>query len=360
MVAMTDFLQLPDLACSVLGGRVVFADDEFFGAAHHLLDPAPSVHDPNLFGPRGKVYDGWETRRRRSPGTDTAIVRLAAPAMVQGVVVDTAFFRGNYPPYASVEATTVLGYPSPDELLAARWRPLVERTGLDGDCANQIPVSAAADPDLLVTHVRLRLHPDGGVARFRVHGEVVPDPRRLGGRIDLASTLNGGTVTACSNMFYSSPSNVLRPTTPVGMFDGWETARRRDEGNDWMVVRLGVPGRPSQVVLDTSYFVGNAPGEALLTDAATGAQLLPRTRLQPDTEHRFPVRATVPTGSGAPLGALGSVGSVRLDVYPDGGLARLRVFGEVPVEARDEVTRRWLGLLPPGIGESMDATEFFA
>lgn len=345
MVAMTDFPRFPDLACSVLGGRVVYANDEFFGAAHHLLDPSPSVHDPELFGPRGKVYDGWETRRRRTPGTDTAIVRLAVAAVVHGVVIDTAFFRGNYPPFASVEATTVLGYPSPDELLAADWHPLVERTGLDGDCANQIAVSA---PGALVTHVRLRLHPDGGVARFRVHGEAVPDPRRLGGRIDLAAALNGGMVTACSNLFYSSPSNVLRPANPVGMFDGWETARRRDDGNDWMVVRLGTPGTIRYVVVDTSYFVGNAPGGMLLTDEATGMEVLPRTRLQPDTEHRFPVRSDM------------TVGSVRLDVYPDGGLARLRVVGEVPTAAREAIAERWLGLLPPEVARSVDRAEFFA
>jgi allantoicase len=348
MMAMTDFLQLPDLACSVLGGRVVHADDEFFGDAHHLLDANPSVHDPEAFGPHGKVYDGWETRRRRSAGTDSAIVRLAVPSVVHGVVIDTAFFRGNYPPYASVEATAVLGYPSVDELLAADWRPLVDRTGLDGDCANQVPVSASRG---LVTHVRLRLHPDGGVARFRVHGEVIPDPRRLGGRVDLAATLNGGSVTACSNMFYSSPANVLRPASPAGMFDGWETARRRDDGNDWMVVRLGVPGTPRHLVLDTSYFVGNAPGEARLSDDVTGVELLPRTRLQPDTEHRFPIRPE--SGSDA------TVTSVRLDVYPDGGLARLRVFGEVPEAAREEIAQRWLALLPPAVAATVDRAEFF-
>jgi allantoicase len=260
------------------------------------------------------------------------------------VVVDTAFFRGNYPPFASVEATTVLGYPSPDELLAAPWRPLVERTGLDGDCANQIP---ASDPGQLVTHVRLRLHPDGGVARFRVHGEVVPDPRRLGGRVDLAATLNGGSVTACSNTFFSAPGNVLRPGSPVAMHDGWETARRRDDGNDWLVVRLGVPGTPRRVVLDTTYFAGNAPGSAALTDDGTGLELLPRTRLQPDTEHWFPVRSET------------DVRSVRLDVYPDGGLARLRVLGEVPVAARAEIADRWLGLLPPPVAATVDRSAFF-
>ncbi|MBV9314994.1 MAG: allantoicase [Pseudonocardia sp.] len=344
---MTDFLALPDLACSVLGGRVVHTNDEFFGGAHHLLRPDAATHDPTAWSPRGKIYDGWETRRRRDRGTDSVIVRLAAPAVVRGVVVDTAHFRGNYPPSASVEATTALGYPSVPELLAAPWYPLVERTGLDGDCANQLPVSSAS-PDRLVTHVRLRLHPDGGVARFRVHGEVVPDPRRLGGRVDLASVLHGGAVRACSNMFFSSPANVLRPSTPVAMYDGWETARRRDAGNDWLVVRLGVPGVARHVVLDTSHFVGNSPDSARLSDQDTGTELMPPTRLQPDTEHFLRVRAD------------SVLRSVRLDVYPDGGLARLRVFGEVPEAAREEIAARWLGLLPTEAATSVDRAEFFA
>jgi allantoicase len=137
------------------------------------------------------------------------------------------------------------------------------------------------------------------------------------------------------------------------MFDGWETARRRDDGNDWMVVRFGVPGTPRHLVLDTSYFVGNAPGEAQLSDDATGVELLPRTRLQPDTEHRFPIRS----GSGA--GSDTAVTSVRLDVYPDGGLARLRVLGEVPAAARQAIAERWLGLLPPAVAATVDHTEFF-
>jgi allantoicase len=342
---MTDFLQLPDLACSVLGGRVVHADDEFFGDARSLLRPQPATHDPDAFGPRGKVYDGWETRRRRSPGTDSVIVRLAAPAVVHGVVVDTAHFRGNYPPFASVEATCVLGYPTVPELLAAPWTPLVERTGLHGDSVNQIPVSGS---DRLASHVRLRLHPDGGVARFRVHGEVIPDPRRLGGRVDLAGVLNGGTVTGCSNTFYSVPANLLRPGNPVAMHDGWETARRRDGGHDWVAVRLGVPGTVSHLVLDTTHFVGNAPGEVLVTDTGSGHELLPRTPLLPDTEHRFRV------------GLAGPVRSLRLDAFPDGGLARLRVLGEVATAVREEIVDRWLDRLPPGVAAEVDRAEFFA
>jgi allantoicase len=322
----------PDLASRALGGTVVWANDEFFAGVENLVTPGPAVHDTSEYGPRGKIYDGWETRRRRDDGAaDEAIVRLGVPGIVRQIVVDTAHFAGNYPPFASVEGACLLGYPSADEVRAAPWTPLVAKSPLAGDTANVLAVDGA---DRLVTHVRLTIYPDGGVARLRVHGEIVPDPRRLGGRVDLASTVHGGRIAACSDMFYASPANVLAPGLAAATSDGWETARRRDDGNDWLVVALAAPGVLHDAVIDTSRFVGNAPGWAALTDADTGAKLLPRTPLLPDTEHRFRLRHAAPAAK------------VRLDIYPDGGLARLRLNGTIAPEATDAVARRWLALLP--------------
>ena len=323
---------LPDVASRALGGSVVGASDEFFADVHSLIAAGPAQWDPSTYGPRGKVYDGWETRRRREPGDDWVIVRLAAPAVVRGVIVDTAYFTGNYPPAAALDGATVLGYPSAADLAAADWSPLAPKAGLRGDHANEL---AVAGPDRLVTHVRLTIYPDGGVARLRVHGEVVPDPRWLGGRPDLAALLAGGQVADCSNMFYASPANVLSPGRARVMSDGWETSRRRDDGNDWLVVRLAAPGVLHEAVIDTSRFVGNAPGRARLTDAETGAELLPETRLVPDTEHRFRLAAAPPARL------------VRLDIYPDGGISRLRLPGVIPAAGRGPLAERWLSLLPP-------------
>ncbi|MDT4933162.1 MAG: allantoicase [Pseudonocardiales bacterium] len=344
MAEPVEFRHLPDVASRALGGSVVYANDEFFADAANLIVPAPARHDSTAFDHRGKVYDGWETRRRREPGEDFAVVRLAAPAVVRGLDIDTSHFRGNYPPVASVEATTVLGYPTVDELLSAPWFSLIDKVDLDGNAPNVVPVRA---PDRLVTHVRLTIYPDGGVARFRVYGEVIPDPRQLGGRVDLAATLHGGLIADCSNLFYSSPANVLAPGRAQVMSDGWETARRRDDGNDWLVVRLGAPALVHDAVVDTSRFVGNAPGSVRLSDAETGAELLPRTRLIPDTEHRFRVRSSA------------VVRLVRLDVYPDGGISRLRINGAVPEAARGEVAARWLGLLGAEPANQIDPDEFF-
>ena len=317
-----------DLASRSLGAGVVQADDELFADRENLIKAADPVFQPHTFGNKGQVMDGWETRRRRSPGSDSAIVRLGCPGVVRHVVVDTSYFTGNYPPEVSVEACGAEGYPAPAELAAAKWSTLVPRSAVSGDTRNEFDVSV----EERYTHVRLTMFPDGGVARLRVYGEPVPDPRLLPATIDLAALENGAVVTGCSNMFYSAPANLLMPGLARVMGDGWETSRRRDDGNDWVAVRLACAGSVELVELDTSHFVGNAPGWAAL--GYDGGNLIERTRLQPDTRHRFAV-ASGPVAE-----------QVRLDVYPDGGMARLRVFGTPTQAGRAALADKFLRLLP--------------
>jgi allantoicase len=334
-VTVTDFELLPDLAARSLGGGVVSASDELFAAADHLVLDHPPRFDPHSFGPKGQIYDGWESRRRRTPGHDHAIVRLGVPGVVRGVVVDTAFFTGNYPPEVSVEGCGLEGHPGPAELAAVTWVTVVPRSPVTGDSRTPF----AVDVPTRFTHVRLSIYPDGGVARLRVHGEPVPDPRLFpGGLVDLAALENGGRVTGCSNMFYGVPSNLLKPGLARVMGEGWETARRRDTGNDWVEVALAAPGRILLAELDTTHFKGNAPGEAQL-GGANGAdahwlELLARTRLRPDTRHRFPITVRA------------AVERVRMDVFPDGGMARLRLWGKPSIEAVELLVRRWFEALP--------------
>jgi allantoicase len=343
---------LPDLAVRSLGGSVVAANDELFAERENLIKPEAAGYQTYTFGHKGQVYDGWETRRRREPGFDWAIVRLGAAGVVRAVVVDTAHFKGNYPPEVSVQGCSVEGYPTPAELEQADWVLLVPRSTVRGDTQN----SFAVEVPLRFTHVRLCMHPDGGVARLRVHGEVVPDPRFLSaGAVDLAALEHGGDVSGCSNMFYSSPTNLISPGLARLMGEGWETARRRDDGNDWVELRLAGAGVVRLAELDTSYFVGNAPGWASLRavdaraadpdDPAAWAELLPRTRLLPDTRHRFR------------LDAGAEATHVRLDVYPDGGMARVRLYGDLTAPARAELGLRWLNLLPEGHARQVMAGE---
>ena len=329
------FLSLPDLAARSAGGAVVWANDDLFAERENLIKPGAAEFRPATFGHKGQVYDGWETRRRRGAGpdaSDSAIVRLGVPGIVRGVVVDTAWFTGNYPPQISVEAAHVAGYPSVDELVeTTKWTTIVDRTGVNGDTRNPFKVNSSQR----WTHVRLSIYPDGGVARFRVHGEGLLDPRFAEGMtIDLAALENGGRITACSNMFYSSPNNLLLPGIARTMGDGWETSRRRDSGNDWVQIHLASHGVLNAAELDTSYFVGNAPGAARLSGrdgSGDWFELLPTTDLQPDTRHRFLIDSDRP------------ITDARLDIYPDGGMARVRLFGSLTAAGLQNVRDLWEG-----------------
>lgn len=331
---MSDFTELVDLAAERLGGAVLAANDELFAPKENLLKAAAPVWIEGKYTDVGKWMDGWETRRRREPGHDWCLIRLGLPGVPRGVVVDTAHFKGNYPEQCSLEACAVEGHPTPDELFneAVKWTVIVPRANLRGDSRN----SFGAKDVGRVTHLLFRIYPDGGVARLRVHGDVVPDWARLDRRqseIDLAGVENGGCVLACSDMFFGNRHNLILPGPPLGMHDGWETRRRRGEGFDWAIVRLGTRGSVQRLEIDTSHFKGNAPGSAWVegidapgayTDALTSAsfpgwrEILPKTPLRPHTLHRFD-----------DLLADGPFTHVRLGIHPDGGVARLRVFGRV-------------------------------
>jgi allantoicase len=319
------YLDLPDLASERFGGAAVAANDEFFAPKENLVRASPPVWRDGEYTDRGKWMDGWETRRRRDSGQfDWCIVRLGAPGVVRGIDVETTFFKGNFPESCAFDACSI----DAANVEHAEWRELIPRTTLAGDAHNQI---AIADPgtDAAATHVRLRIYPDGGVARLRVYGEVVADWSRLArrGDVDLGAAEHGGLVVACSDMFFGSRHNLIMPGDATHMGDGWETRRRRGPGHDWTIVRLATAGTIRRIEVDTRHFKGNAPGACSLeasTDANAWTELLTRTPLRPDTRHMFedevvPIR---------------DVTHVRLNIFPDGGVARLRLFGSPCISRR--------------------------
>ncbi|HYO77771.1 MAG TPA: allantoicase, partial [Thermoanaerobaculia bacterium] len=277
---MSDFLTFLDLASERLGGSVLYANDDFFAEKENLLKPAKAVWKEHEYTDRGKWMDGWESRRKRVPGHDFAIVRLGVRGVVRGVVVDTAFFRGNYPESCSIEGTSMRVDAPVDALLAADWRELLPRTPLKGDSENVIAVGG----NDAVTHLRFNIFPDGGVARLRVHGEVVPEWRLAGGlanELDLAAAENGADVLNCSDMFFGPKHNLIMPGRAHNMSDGWETRRRRGPGHDWVIVKLATEGRVRRIELDTNHFKGNYPDTASIEGSRDGEhwlELLPRTK----------------------------------------------------------------------------------
>jgi allantoicase len=276
--------------------------------------------------------DGLETRRRRTPGCDWCIVKLGLPGVIHGVVVDTSYFEGNFPEHCELEACAVDGNPGLAQLEddATQWRTLLPKSPLTGDARNPFPLT----PSSRVTHLRFKIYPDGGVARLRVHGEVIPDwpaLHRAGGEIDLAAVEHGGWVIVSSDMFFGSRNNLILPGRSTGMQDGWETRRRRGPGHDWCIVRLGAAGKISRVEVDTSHFKGNFPESCslevctapreLIDPSALGGlpwkEILTRTKLRADSRHVYDKE----------LLSADEATHARFHIYPDGGVARLRVFG---------------------------------
>jgi allantoicase len=326
------FTQLADLAAERLGGKALACNDEFFAPKENLLKESKPVFVEGKYTARGKWMDGWETRRRRTPGYDWCIVRLGLPGVIRGIVADTSFFTGNFPEQFSLEACDLGSGPYKNEIKrlsdsGMQWIEVLPQTPLKGDSENRF----AVENDNRFTHVRLKIYPDGGVARLRLHGEAVPDAARTSrAEIDLVAVENGGSVVTSSDQFYGSPRNLLMPYRGKNMGDGWETKRRRGPGHDWVILKLGVPGTIRRVEVDTAHFKGNypdrcsleainsiKPGEDFLAEQHVWKELLPETKLKANYRHVL-----------SKLNDVGAVTHVRFNIFPDGGVSRLRLFGK--------------------------------
>jgi allantoicase len=330
---------LVDLAAARLGGRALATSDEFFAEASNLLEAGRGLFVEGKFTERGKWMDGWESRRRRGPGHDWCIVELGVPGHVVGFDIDTNHFVGNAPQFASVDGVRAKRGTPLEALGGLPWSSLLGQSALVPGSQNLF----AAIPGGEVSHVRLNIFPDGGVARFRVFGRVEPAwdegsrddetaSRVAPGAVDLAAVTSGGVALACSDAFFGGMNNLLMPGRAENMGDGWETRRRRGPGHDWILVRLGARGIPACVEVDTNHFLGNCPDRcsidwidagdtALITDLLASSRwetLLPETKLTPHTRHFFDGDLVRPSSPPSHL---------RLNIYPDGGVSRLRVWG---------------------------------
>jgi allantoicase len=331
------FTSLADLASARVGGAVIAANDDFFAPRANLVKPSAALFVPGKYTSRGKWMDGWETRRRRTPGHDWCIVTLGMRGVIRGVDVDTSYFDGNHPSHCSIDALdsktpisrAVFPRPGPP------WVEILSKSPLEAASPNLFAIADARP----WTHVRLNIFPDGGVARLRVYGEVTMDwsrARHDSRALDLASIRNGGLVLGASDMHFGAKDNLIMPGRARNMGDGWETRRRRGEGFDWVIVRLGTSGTIAKVEIDTNHFKGNypesasleaclAPGaalDALQSSSVVWRELLQGTRLEANTRH-FYTRQLI---------GIGLVSHVRLNIFPDGGVSRLRIHGNV---ARD-------------------------
>jgi len=323
-----------NLADGRISTKVLFATDDFFAPKERLLSHETPVFIPGKYDDNGKWMDGWESRRKRVSGHDFCVVRLGLPGIIKAVDIDTSHFTGNYPPEASLEAC----WSDDDRVEGADWIEIAPKQQIKGDSHNIIEIAN----DQAFNHVRLHIYPDGGVARLKVYGKGAKDWSKFkaGTVVDLAAMGNGGRAIAWNDAHFGKPINILTPGRGVNMGDGWETRRRREPGNDWAILRLGRRGKISKVEIDTAHFKGNYPDGFSLTGALVENEsdvdweksskdwtvLLERQKLEADSVFVFEDEVK----------DIGVITHVRLDIYPDGGVSRLRLFGEPELNGGDD------------------------
>lgn len=333
------FINMIDMAAERLGGKAILCSDDFFAEKENLLKPGRGVFIPDKYTDRGKWMDGWESRRKRVPGHDWCIIQLATSGKIYGVDIDTNHFLGNHPPFASLEAANIEDTNDID-YDKIEWKEILPKSPLNPGSQHFFEI---ADKNIY-THLKLHIYPDGGVARLKVYGEVIKDWSKVSGDelIDLAAATNGAKSVLCNDMFFSHMDNLIMPGRGVNMGDGWETKRNRTPNNkDWVIVRLAHAGNIKKALIDTCHFKGNYPDSCMIEgcnitgttidfakDAVEWTTILPQTKLQADLEHYFE-NEIINTDK--------IFSHVRLTIFPDGGVSRMRLWGEAHPSSQREV-----------------------
>ncbi|CAN5437535.1 allantoicase [soil metagenome] len=311
-----------NLASPRLGAEALFATDDFFADKARMLQDAPAVFLPDKYDENGKWMDGWESRRKRGAGHDFCVVKLGCKGIVRGVDIDTSHFTGNYPPAASLEASSD----------GERWTEILAAQSLGPSSRHFFVVTNGE----AWTQVRLHIYPDGGVARLRIYGDPVPawDANDKTSVHELSLASNGGRIIGYNDAHYGSVWTLLTAGRGIDMGDGWETRRRREPGHDWIIVKLGSPGTVERIEVDTCHYKGNYPDrcslqaalmtsgtdDSVITQAMFWPKLMRGQKLAPDTIHTY---------KGGDIETLGPVSHVKLNIHPDGGVSRLRIFGRL-------------------------------
>ena len=318
---------LVNLASPKMGTKILAFSDDFFGEVTRMLNDKDPIFIEDKYDNHGKWMDGWESKRRRDGGNDWAILKLGSAGIISKIEIDTSYFTGNFPPFFSLEGIYSETEPNKD----SNWKSLIAKTNLVGDCKNNFELNLKEK----FNFVRLQIFPDGGVARIRLFGEVKYNWDRFNNEeiIELSSLKLGGSILAYNNAHYGDVSALLSEGRGKTMGDGWETRRRREPGNDWIIIKLAHKGNIEKIEIDTAHFKGNYPDRAsiqatsidknittkdLIQSSENWDVILDETKLTADNIHEYEINSN----------SKAEATHIRLNIYPDGGVSRLRIFGK--------------------------------
>ena len=318
---------LVNLASPKMGTKILAFSDDFFGEVTRMLNDKDPIFIEDKYDNHGKWMDGWESKRRRDGGNDWAILKLGSAGIISKIEIDTSYFTGNFPPFFSLEGI----YSETDPNKDSNWKSLIAKTNLIGDCKNNFELNLKEK----FNFVRLQIFPDGGVARIRLFGKVKYNWDRFNNEeiIELSSLKLGGSILAYNNAHYGDVSALLSEGRGKTMGDGWETRRRREPGNDWIIIKLAQKGNIEKIEIDTAHFKGNYPDRAsiqaisidknittkdLIQSSENWDVILDETKLTADNIHEYEINSN----------SKAEATHIRLNIYPDGGVSRLRIFGK--------------------------------
>ena len=316
-----------DLAQPRLGSKVVYKTDEFFAKAFRIINPHEPIFIENKFDTHGKWMDGWETRRKRIKGHDYLIIRLGKEGKISEININTKYFNGNQPSHSSIQAC-YCKQNIPEKKI--KWVTILSKKKIKPDSHNIFKIKNKK----VFTHVKLNIFPDGGVARLRIFGEVVLKNMSIKKKIiNLSSILNGASVITYNNEHFGKAENILAPGSGKNMGDGWETRRSRGRNFDWLILKFGIAGVVSKIQIDTHHFKGNYPDMCSLQAAFINRKIskksiigkskkwktiLNKAKLHAHKKHNFKNY----------LMQNNKVNYIRINIFPDGGISRIRIFGK--------------------------------
>lgn len=329
---------LINVASCELGSKIIFTTDEFFAKAEKMLAESEAVFKDE-YDENGHWMDGWETRRRRDGGNDFCIIKLGNISKISSFLVDTSHFRGNYPLAVSIKGCNEKEIDDESfikQIDSFKWLELLEQSDLEGDKKQNFSSKNFSE----ITHLKVDIYPDGGIARFKAFGEICFDEKLYEKEnINVVSMKNGARAVYTNNEFFGPLKNILKDEESLNMGDGWETRRRREPGFDWGIIQLAKPVIIDNIMVDTNFFKGNfadsfsicsaylenTTDNSVITQSMFWEELISKQKLEMHKKHSF---------DNSFLLHKKPVTHIRVNIFPDGGISRLKLFGKFIKEVK--------------------------